>query len=331
VPLQSWYSGSRAKYWIVRTDNVGYKSNQQVAAAEQEEAELLEKFEYAEVQRLILQERDDASWDTEVESSDTTPWLQYTKWPKQFAHRPLEVIAAAARRPESYPCDDYLLGFWNGSELRSPVEDEVKIQALLYLLETMFQRCHETLDLSSHQLRCWVKSFKADVFYPYPLKPLQCQGSRDGYIGLWMRFFCYVFRVWALPPNLRSEVFGLRLSQQQLETISKIWDALDGRREVERTTREDSSRSRSSQESGYRSEFSTSPLHRSSFEEGLSGEFDSFQLSPHMAARVTEWLFALSCQFVAQIARPGEEQTLPLVHFTGVLGIHSYSLVYRTA
>jgi hypothetical protein len=50
-----------------------------------------------------------------------------------------------------------------------------------------------------------------------------------------------------------------------------------------------------------------------------------------MAARVTEWLFALSCQFVAQIARPGEEQTLPLVHFTGILGIHSYSLVYRTA
>lgn len=96
----------------------------------------------------------------------------------------------------------------------------------------------------------------------YPLKPLQCQGSRDGYVGLWMRFFCYVFRVWALPPNLRSEVFGLRLSQQQLETISKIWDVLDGRREVERTTREDSSRSSSSQESGYRSEFSTSPLHR---------------------------------------------------------------------
>jgi hypothetical protein len=126
-----------------------------------------------------------------------------------------------------------------------------------------------------------------------------------------MRFFCYVFRVWALPPNnLRSEVFGLRLSQQQLETISKIWDALDGRREVERTTREDSSRSSSSQESGYRSECSTSPLHRSSFEEGLSGEIDSFQVSPHMAVRVTEWLFALSCQFVAQIARPGEEQTL---------------------
>ena len=184
VQLQSWYSGPRAKYWIVRTDKAGSESAHPAPLPEQEEAELLEKFEYAEVERLMLQERDDAAWDAEVESSDMTPWLQYTKWPEQFACRPLEVISATARRLEAYPCDDYLLGYWNGSELQSPVEDEIKIQAILCLLEKMFQRCHAMLDQSSHQVRCWIKSFKADVFYPYPLKPLQCQSSRDGYIGL---------------------------------------------------------------------------------------------------------------------------------------------------
>jgi hypothetical protein len=45
-----------------------------------------------------------------------------------------------------------------------------------------------------------------------PLKTLQCQGSRDGYIGLWMRFFCYVFRVWATPSNVQAEIYGLELS-----------------------------------------------------------------------------------------------------------------------
>lgn len=44
--------------------------------------------------------------------------------------------------------------------------------------------------------------------------------------------------------------------------------------------------------------------------------------------RVLEWLFALSCQFVAQVSRPSEEASLPLVHFIGVLGIYSYNLVY---
>jgi hypothetical protein len=107
--------------------------------------------------------------------------------------------------------------------------------------------------------------------------------------------------------------------------------ALDERRESERSTPEDSSRSSDSRKSGYRNELSTSPLRRSSPEEDLSGELDPFQPSPHISARVTKWLFALSCQFVAQVARPGQEQSLPLVHFTGVLGIHSYSLVYRTA
>ena len=134
-----------------------------------------------------------------------------------------------------------------------------------------------------------------------------------------------------MPPDLRSEIFGLKLSQQQLETVSKIWHALDDQGEAECMLWEDGSESGRSQESGSRSKFSPSTLRGNSPKEDLSGNLDLFQLHPHVSARVTEWLFALSCQFVAQIACPGEEQTLPLVHFTSVLGIHSYSLVYRTA
>ena len=59
----------------------------------------------------MLQERDDAAWDAKVESSDMTLWLQYTKWPEQFACRLLEVISATARHLEAYPYDDYLLGY----------------------------------------------------------------------------------------------------------------------------------------------------------------------------------------------------------------------------
>ena len=54
-------------------------------------------------------------------------------------------------------------------------------------------------------------------------------------------------------------------------------------------------------------------------------------LDPQEQIEIVEWLFALSCQFVAQVAQPGQEGSLPLVHFVGVLGVHSYSLVYRTA
>ena len=51
----------------------------------------------------------------------------------------------------------------------------------------------------------------------------------------------------------------------------------------------------------------------------------------HNVSQATEWLFTLSCQLIAQISRPGEEASLPLVHFVGVLRIHAYNLVYQTA
>jgi hypothetical protein len=48
------------------------------------------------------------------------------------------VVAAAARRLERDPCKDYLLSFWNRSEIWSLVENKVKIHALLSLLKKMF-------------------------------------------------------------------------------------------------------------------------------------------------------------------------------------------------
>ena len=90
---------------------------------------------------MALQDEENASWDAEVEPSNTTPWLQYTKWPRNFASRPIEIIAAIARQPCPYPSKDYALGFWNGIEITSPVADEVKLQTNLNMLDDMFDRC----------------------------------------------------------------------------------------------------------------------------------------------------------------------------------------------
>ena len=46
--------------------------------------------------------------------------------------------------------------------------------------------------------------------------------------------------------------------------------------------------------------------------------------------QLTEWLFALSTQFVAQVGRPSSTDPLLLLDFTVVLGIYTYSLVYRS-
>jgi hypothetical protein len=97
----------------------------------------------------------------------------------------------------------------------SLVVDEVKIQTILDMLDDMFDRCQQTLDASSCQLRCWVKSFICGAFYPYPLQRHESKATEQKYIHLWKRFFCYIFRVWAMSEEARSDIYGLVFNEQQ--------------------------------------------------------------------------------------------------------------------
>jgi len=100
--VQSWYPpGNRAKYWIIvpgasDLPSTGDLPELPPRPAEDELPELvqypirdeldlfepLEQLEREEIARLALQDEEDALWDAEVEQSNTTPWLQYTKWPQ---------------------------------------------------------------------------------------------------------------------------------------------------------------------------------------------------------------------------------------------------------
>lgn len=52
-----------------------------------------------------------------IEDNETTPWLEFTKWPELFVNRPIEIITATARLPSrsSWNNEGYLLGDWRGS------------------------------------------------------------------------------------------------------------------------------------------------------------------------------------------------------------------------
>jgi hypothetical protein len=78
----------------------------------------LKNLEDQEEQRLESLKEDNLAWDAEVEDDETRPWPQYTKWPEQFASRPLDIISAASRLPEPCPKDaDYSLGYLAGKAI----------------------------------------------------------------------------------------------------------------------------------------------------------------------------------------------------------------------
>ena len=71
----------------------------------------MDRLEQEEIQRLEQLEEDYIAQEAELEDSDNSPWLRWTKWPAQFAGLPLDIIAASAVQPGKGALkSDYVLG-----------------------------------------------------------------------------------------------------------------------------------------------------------------------------------------------------------------------------
>ena len=103
-----------------------------------------------------------------IEDNKTTPWLKHTKWPKLFRNRPLEIIAVSTR-PPAEPRDDqnkdYILGAWQGAQLRSPGAAERRLRLLIWAIEDMFDQVEATLLHTSYRSRYWLTSYYQKIFW----------------------------------------------------------------------------------------------------------------------------------------------------------------------
>jgi hypothetical protein len=157
VQLQSWFLGGRAKYWIVRAEAAATPTTIQHlkgSSLSSDSARELERLEQQEIERLEQLEQDFMAQEAELEDSDNSPWLRFTQWPTQFAGLPLDIITASAVQPKKALKSDYILGPWAGEHFISHIEEEIKLQQLMQLLDQMFDRCNETTAATTNLLRC---------------------------------------------------------------------------------------------------------------------------------------------------------------------------------
>ncbi|KAM5528214.1 hypothetical protein FOXYSP1_19483 [Fusarium oxysporum f. sp. phaseoli] len=68
---------------------------------------------------------------TATGTSETTPWLQHTRWAELFRDRSLGIIVATAKQPASQWSRNYLLGQWQGFSMSSSAETEAQLQIIL--------------------------------------------------------------------------------------------------------------------------------------------------------------------------------------------------------
>ncbi|WJG35729.1 uncharacterized protein FOBCDRAFT_114359, partial [Fusarium oxysporum Fo47] len=83
--------------------------------------------------------------------NETTPWLQHTGWPRLFHGRELGIIAATAKKPKPAWNEDYLLGQWRDTALRSPAAVDAQLRVILRGVDLMVDRAMLTLAKASYR------------------------------------------------------------------------------------------------------------------------------------------------------------------------------------
>lgn len=343
INLQSWHSDKRAQHWIVRSGHGPAK------ASYSEKRSTRQTLQAQELDRLAQLDQHVIAQDASAQQTETTLWLGYTQWPAQLANRPLDIIAATAVQPTKSLNADYILSTWESQDFLSPLEDELKLCQLVCLLDTVFDRCLQTVSTTPDVFCYWLKSFRPMDFHPKLFAVLETDTGQRRYISYWKRFICFIFRTWRTEHRLRDQIYGIRFSPTQERLMAQLWALLDQVQQSNRNEEQDTDQEADHEERCGSDEESDQERRGESDEESDledEGEEDDQEIDDQQLGRrldlgqdlgpdltlavdcsdqghdpAAEQLFQLSCLFWTDLSKKGKTFHLPLVYFTGVLGI----------
>ncbi|KAH7187148.1 hypothetical protein DER44DRAFT_753975 [Fusarium oxysporum] len=295
----------------------------------------------------------------DVEQNETTPWLQHTGWPRLFHNRPLGIIAATARKPKPAWNEDYLLGQWHDTPLRSPAVVEAQLRVILRGVDIMVNRACFTLAKTSYRSRCWLNTYWKDTFWPHEFKAVNCLKR---YVDVWKRFICYVFGVQHFETHQQKDTYNLPLGRDetammryilylvarlQQEVESSNWDEGRQDEEDELADCDDGDEYENEDDDGdgddeeYINEYDRAETENHSDENDKScdmsnGEDDlsvdsPFSLPSGLWLHLSEAIFQLSMMFWTYQEPIGDMSASTIILYTAVLGIQGPSLSFHPA
>ncbi|WKT54184.1 Helicase superfamily 1/2, ATP-binding domain [Fusarium oxysporum f. sp. vasinfectum] len=280
-------------------------------------------------------------------TSETTPWLQHTRWAELFRNRSLEIIAATAKLPASQWSRRYLLGQWQGLDFWSSAETEAQLQVILRGLDLMFDRARATLDRTPYISRCWLNTYAKDAFWPHGFRVIP---TFKRYLAIWKRFICFVFRVLQYPSWQRKEVYNLRLGSDEIKMMQHILYLVgqlqlgedgdisdksdsEGDEPYSQDWHDDGEIPSDPESSDTDQDFNTSTDEDEEIgiDQMSDSEGSDFSLPNGNWLRVSEALFQLSMMFWTYQDPAGNMSSSTIIHFTAVMGIRQQSLAFHSA
>ncbi|QGA21644.1 hypothetical protein EYB26_009355 [Talaromyces marneffei] len=84
------------------------------------------------------------------------------------------------------------------ADLMSPAADEQVIWRIVHAVDSMLDRCEETMQHTSRPILCWLRTFQPSPCYLKPFVFLARSTSTSRYRRIWKRFMVFLFRCFRL-------------------------------------------------------------------------------------------------------------------------------------
>jgi hypothetical protein len=134
--------------------------------------------------------------------------MERTRWPTTYKGVRRDILLGLAEMPcpWHWKLVDYRIASGSSDmepDLFSPWEDEQRLEALMPLVDRMFDRCEETVRHTSRSLLCWLRSTKPQSCYPKPFTLVALDSSKKAYRRRWKRFLAFAFRLYRMSSDVR--------------------------------------------------------------------------------------------------------------------------------
>ncbi|ENH74246.1 hypothetical protein FOC1_g10001889 [Fusarium oxysporum f. sp. cubense race 1] len=158
----------------------------------------------------------------------TSLWLDRTQWPSIYRGFCRDVLRALTRLPDRHSLDDgYILGqgiLDGAQDLISPRKDKQKISFIMKALDSVINRCEDTVRATSHNLLCWLLSSRLQSRREFSFKLVVERSSEIRYRRTQKQFLAFVLRIYRMPDNSRREMVNVKMKPDNITQLHRIWE-----------------------------------------------------------------------------------------------------------
>jgi hypothetical protein len=160
--------------------------------------------------------------------SATSLWLDRTQWPSIYRGSRRDVLQALTRLPNRHSLNaDYVLGqgtLQGAPNLISPREDEQKISCIMRALDSVIDRCEDTVRGTSHNLLCWLLSSRLQSRREFAFNLVVERSSEIRYRRTQKQFLAFVLRMYRMPGDARREMVNVKIKPDMIAQLDRIWE-----------------------------------------------------------------------------------------------------------